>query len=41
MSRMVKNCQEANFLAVRDTSCSNSYRGTGALATDKDNTVVT
>ena len=31
MSRMVKNCQEVNFLAVRHTSCSNSYSGTGAL----------
>ena len=28
---MVKNCQEVNFLAVRHTSCSNSY-STGALA---------
>ena len=30
-SRMVKNCQEVNFLAVRHSSCSNSYSGTGAL----------
>ena len=37
---MVKNCQEVKFLAIRHTSCSNSYSGTGPLETNmKDVTI--
>ena len=35
-SRMVKNCQEVKFLAIRHTSCSNSYSGTGPLVSSRD-----